>query len=147
MRNHRELAPPAARRWKALAGCALSFGLAAAQSAAAADKDLSGVYEMKGKGVAADDTPYAGTCKLQAHGTYYEVSCLNIAANHTYIGKGMVTGDRFSLVIGDMLSGDHGQLYSGEYLVVYKIAADGSMRGQWVHILSESTGEETLTPK
>ena len=30
---------------------------------------------------------------------------------------------------------------------IYRVAADGSMKGRWVHALSGAHGEETLTPK
>jgi len=52
-----------------------------------------------------------------------------------------------SIVIGDVLKGDHSNAYYGEYLVVYRVATDGNMKGRWVHALSGAHGEETLTVK
>lgn len=134
MRHHRFL------------GVALAI-IAAPNVAMAAQRDLSGLYTMQGKSADADDSPYSGTCTLKAQGDYYDVSCFNAAAKHTYVGRGIAMGDQFSILIGDVLRGDHEMVYKGEYLVVYKIAADGSLKGQWVHALADSHGEETLTPK
>ncbi|MDI1266126.1 MAG: hypothetical protein PS018_23020 [bacterium] len=116
--------------------------------AAASDRrDLSGEYVMAGKGVGEDDRAYAGTCSIKAVETLYEVSCFNADTRHTYIGKGIGHGDQFSTVIGDLLKGDHSSVYVGEYLVTYRVAADGGMKGRWVHAQSGAQGEETLTPK
>jgi hypothetical protein len=116
-------------------------------SAAAEQKDLSGEYVMAGKGVGENDRAYVGTCTFKLVATLYEVSCFNSDTVHTYSGKGIAIGDQFSTVIGDLLKGDHSSVYAGEYLVVYRVAADGSMKGRWVHALSGAHGEETLTPK
>ena len=116
-------------------------------SAIAAPRDLLGLYTMAGKSADADDSPYSGTCTLKAQADYYDVSCFNTAAKHTYVGRGMMVGDQFSILIGDVLRGDHEIVYKGEYLVVYKLAADGSLKGHWVHAIADSHGEETLTPK
>jgi hypothetical protein len=114
---------------------------------AAEQHDLSGEYVMAGKGVGANDSPYVGTCTLKAVDTLYDVSCFNSDTRHTYSGKGIGLDDQFSLVIGDVLKGDHSSAYYGEYLVVYRVAADGNMKGRWVHVLSGTHGEETLTLK
>jgi hypothetical protein len=116
-------------------------------SAAAEQKDLSGEYVMAGKGVGENDRAYVGTCTFKAVETLYDVSCFNSDTRHTYSGKGIAIGDQLSTVIGDELKGDHSSVYAGEYLVVYRVAADGSMKGRWVHALSGAHGEETLTPK
>lgn len=113
---------------------------------AAEPRDLSGEYVMKGKGVGENDSAYAGTCTLKSVETLYDVSCFNADTKHTYSGKGIALGDQFSMVIGDVLKGDHSSVYVGEYLVVYRASPDGSMRGRWVHALSGASGEETLTP-
>jgi hypothetical protein len=116
-------------------------------SAAAEQKDLSGEYVMAGKGVGENDRAYVGTCTFKAMETLYDVSCFNSDTRHTYSGKGIAIGDQLSTVIGDELKGDHSSVYAGEYLVVCRVAADGSMKGRWVHALSGAHGEETLTPK
>ena len=78
----------------------------------------------------------------------YEVSCFNSDTRHTYVGKGIRLGDQFSTVIGDLLKGDHAAaVYAGEYLVVYQLSPDNSMKGRWVHMTSGAHGAETLTPK
>src|SRR5215207_3809044 len=118
-----------------------------ALAAAAEQKDLSGEYVMAGKGVGENDRAYVGTCTFKLMQTLYEVACFNSDTRHTYSGKGVAIGDQFSTVIGDLLKGDHSSVYAGEYLVVYRVAADGSMKGRWVHALSGAHGEETLTPK
>jgi hypothetical protein len=115
--------------------------------AQAEQPDLSGEYVMAGKGVGENDLAYVGTCTLKAVDTLYEVSCFNSDTSHTYVGKGIRLGDQLSTVIGDLLKGDHSSVYAGEYLVVYRANADGSLKGRWVHALSGAHGEETLTPK
>ena len=127
---------------------ALAAVLFLASSAQAAEpRDLSGDYVMKGKGVQAEDRAYSGTCAFKAEGTLYDVSCFNSDTRHTYSGKGLALGDQFSIVIGDLLKGDHQNAYVGEYLVVYRVSSDGSLAGRWVHALSGAHGNETLTPK
>ena len=117
-------------------------------SAQAAEKDLSGEYVMSGKGVGENDLAYVGTCSLKAVESLYEISCFNSDTRHTYVGKGIRLGDQFSTVIGDLLKGDHSAaVYSGEYLVVYQLSPDNSMKGRWVHLTSGAHGVETLTPK
>jgi hypothetical protein len=120
-------------------------GLAYAQGAEL--RDFTGEYLMSGKGAGENDAPYVGTCTLKAANTLYDVSCFNADTKHTYSGKGIGLGDQLSTVIGDLLQGDHAVVYAGEYLVVYRPAADGSLKGRWVHALSGAQGEETLTPK
>ena len=109
---------------------------------------MSGEYIMSGKGVGENDRAYIGTCSLKAADTIYEVSCFNSDTRHTYSGKGVLLGDQLSTVIGDTLRGDHAAaVYAGEYLVVYRLSPDNSMKGRWVHMTSGAHGEETLTPK
>jgi len=131
--------------WRNAAAAALCFGLFV--PAQAEPRDLSGEYVMAGKGVGESDLAYVGTCSLKAVDSLYEVACFNSDTKHTYVGKGIRLGDQFSTVIGDVLKGDHNAVYAGEYLVVYRTAADGSLKGRWVHALSGAHGEETLTPK
>ena len=114
---------------------------------AAEPRDMSGDYVMKGKGVQAEDRAYSGTCSFKAEGALYDVSCFNSDTRHTYSGKGLALGDQFSIVIGDLLKGDHSSAYVGEYLVVYRVASDGVLTGRWVHAASGAHGEEVLTPK
>ena len=127
------------------AAAALWIGLLV--PAEAEQGDLSGEYVMAGKGVGENDLAYVGTCTLKAVDTLYEVSCFNSDTRHTYVGKGIRLGDQLSTVIGHLLKGDHSSVYAGEYLVVYRANADGSLKGRWVHALSGAHGEETLTPK
>ena len=117
-------------------------------SARAQPQDLSGEYVMAGKGVGENDIAYVGTCTLKAVESLYEVSCFNSDTRHTYVGKGVRLGDQFSTVIWAVLKGDHASaVYAGEYLVVYRLSPDSSMKGRWVHMTSGAHGEETLTPK
>jgi hypothetical protein len=129
--------------WVARLGAAGLMFLPALATAA----DLSGEYVMAGKGVGENDSPYVGTCTLKAVDTLYEVSCFNADTRHTYTGKGIALDDQLSTVIGDLLKGDHSAVYAGEYLVTYRVTADGGMKGRWVHAQSGAHGEETLTPK
>jgi hypothetical protein len=131
--------------WRCAAAAALSLGLLV--PAQAEQRDLSGEYVMSGKGAGENDLVYVGTCTLKAVESLYEVSCFNSDTRHTYVGKGIGLGDQFSTVIGDLMKGDHSSVYAGEYLVVYRANADGSLKGRWVHALSGAYGEETLTPK
>lgn len=132
--------------WKCVAAAALSF--ASLVPAVAEQRDLSGEYVMSGKGVGENDRPYVGTCTLKAVDTIYEVSCFNSDTRHTYSGKGVLLGEQFSTVIGDMLKGDHSAaVYAGEYLVVYRLSPNNGMKGRWVHMTSGAHGEETLTPR
>lgn len=134
-------------RW-GISGAVLFVASLIGSVAHAADqRDLSGEYVMAGKGVGEGDTAYIGTCTLKADDTLYEVSCFNSDTRHTYTGRGIALGDQLSTVIGDVLKGDHSRVYAGEYLVMYRVAADGSMKGRWVHALSGTHGDETLTPK
>jgi hypothetical protein len=125
----------------------VAAGLIVSPVRASDQRDLSGEYVMAGKGVGENDAAYVGTCTLKAVGTLYDVSCFNADTRHTYSGKGIGTGDQLSTVIGDVLKGDHQSAYIGEYLVTYRVAEDGSMKGRWVHALSGAHGDETLTPK
>lgn len=132
--------------WVGVAAAAL--GLTFCFSAQAEQRDLSGEYIMSGKGVSENDAAYVGTCTLKAVESLYEVLCFNSDTRHTYVGKGIRLGDQLSTVIGDLLKGDHAAaLYAGEYLVVYRLSPDNSMKGRWVHMTSGAHGEETLTPK
>ena len=132
--------------WKGAAAAALL--ISSIVSARAQPQDLSGEYVMAGKGVGDNDIAYVGTCTLKAVESIYEVSCFNSDTKHTYIGKGVRLGDQFSTVIGDLLKGDHAAaVYAGEYLVVYQLSPDNSMKGRWVHMTSGAHGAETLTPK
>lgn len=121
--------------------------LLAAGGAFAAEIDFSGEYVMRGKGFAANDTAYQGTCSLQRQADVYQVSCYNQDTRHTYTGKGLATGDTLAIFIGDLLVGDHNRSFAGEYLVVYRRLPDGSLAGTWVHSETESAGSETLTPR
>jgi len=94
--------------------------------------DLTGTYVMEGRMDGPRGAAYKGECELRQNGAYYQVFCVN--GNDRYTGKGMVSGETFSL-------------YLGEYLLVYRIAPDRRLAGTWVHIASDATGKETLTPK
>jgi hypothetical protein len=107
---------------------------------------LAGDYVMRGKGFGSNDSAYEGTCSLRGDGLIYEVSCFNQATRHTYVGRGLVAGDTFSITIGDMLRGDHGGVFAGEYLVVYKRRPNGLLEGTWSETRGGSAGTETLTP-
>lgn len=102
--------------------------------AAAAEMDISGDYAMKGTSLINKGPGYAGNCTLKPQGKVYDVNCVNTGSGDKYVGKGIVRGDHFSL-------------YLGEYLVVYKIGADGKLVGNWAHARSQDYGEEILTPK
>lgn len=102
--------------------------------AAAADKSIAGDYAMKGTSLINTGPGYSGDCTLKANGKIYDVNCVNAGSGDKYVGKGIVRGDHFSL-------------YLGEYLVVYRIEADGRLVGNWAHSRSSDYGEETLTPK
>lgn len=107
---------------------------------------LAGDYVMAGKGHDPRDSAYSGTCSLRGSGNAYEVSCFNRDTRHTYVGKGLASGDTLSIFIGDRLRGDHGGVFVGEYLVVYRLRPDGVLDGTWVHADSAAAGNETLTP-
>jgi hypothetical protein len=107
--------------------------------------DLAGEYVMRGKGFGANDTPYEGTCSLRGDGPILEVSCFNESTRHTYVGRGLAQGDSLSITIGDLLSGDHGGLFVGEYLVVYRRGPNGLLEGTWVATRGGASGSETLT--
>ncbi len=107
---------------------------------------LAGDYEMRGKGFGPNDSAYEGTCALRGNGPIYEVSCFNQATRHTYIGRGLAAGDTLSITIGDMLRGDHGGVFAGEYLVVYKRKPNGLLEGTWTETRGGAAGTEALTP-
>jgi len=105
-----------------------------ASSAIGAEREISGDYAMKGKSLSGGGPGYAGTCTLKRNEKVYQVNCVNTGSGDKYVGKGIVRDDMFSL-------------YLGEYLVVYRIEADGTLNGNWAHARSDDYGEEILTPK
>ena len=107
---------------------------------------LAGDYVMRGKGFNPSDSAYEGTCSLRGDGPVYEVSCFNQATRHTYVGRGLAVGNTFSVTIGDMLRGDHGGVFAGEYLVVYMRKPNGLLEGTWTETRGSAAGTETLTP-
>jgi len=121
--------------------------IALTASSQALGADFAGEYAMKGRGDAANDSAYSGTCILKQLGKGYEVSCLNVDTNHTYVGRGLATGNVLAIMIGDRLTGDHGAVYEGEYLVVFERKDDGNLVGRWIDALSGHQGNETLTLK
>jgi len=133
------------RTWP-LCACLLALALSTGTAAALETPDFSGNYRMEGKGFGANDSAYRGTCKLVLEEAVYAVSCYNEDTRHTYVGKGLASGDTLSIFIGDELRGDHNSIFTGEYLVVYRRAADGSLTGTWVYAQGPAAGSETLTP-
>jgi len=111
---------------------------------AADDIDYTGEYTMQGKGFGANDSAYSGTCSLQRENQGYRVSCFNRDTRHTYVGKGLARGDTLAVFIGDVLQGDHNDIYAGEYLVLYQRKPDGTLTGTWLHTKSQFAGRETL---
>ena len=133
-------------RTRPLCAGLLALALSTGPAAALEMPDLSGTYRMEGKGFGPNDSAYGGTCKLALEGAVYAVSCYNEDTRHTYVGKGLATGETLSIFIGDELKGDHNSVFAGEYLVVYRRAADGSLTGTWVYAQGPAGGSETLTP-
>lgn len=109
-------------------------------------RDFSGNYTMAGKGSGPLDSAYVGTCRISTAGSVYDVSCFNADTRHTYVGKGLAQGDTLAIFIGDTLRGDHNSVFTGEYLVLYRVRTDGVLEGTWVHAGSPGAGAETLTP-
>ena len=126
--------------------CACLFPLVLSPAFAEDVADLSGAYRMEGKGFGPSDSAYRGTCELNLQGSVYAVSCYNEDTRHTYVGKGLATGETLSIFIGDELRGDHNSVFTGEYLVVYRRSADGSLTGNWIYAQGPAAGSETLTP-
>ena len=133
-------------RTRSLYACLLALTLSPGSAAALEMPDLSGNYRMEGKGFGPNDSAYRGTCKLVLQGAVYAVSCYNEDTRHTYVGKGLASGETLSIFIGDELKGDHNSVFTGEYLVVYRRSDDGSLAGTWVYAEGPVTGSETLTP-
>jgi hypothetical protein len=127
----------------ALAVLAAGFG---GPAGAEQSSVLAGDYVMRGRGFGPHDSAYEGTCSLRGDGPVYEVSCFNQATRHTYAGRGLAVGDTLSITIGDMLRGDHGGVFAGEYLVVYKRRQNGLLEGTWTDTRGGAAGAETLTP-
>lgn len=121
-------------------------GAALASGSESPVRKFSGDYEMAGKGSGPRDSAYAGTCKISVAGEGYDVSCFNADTRHTYVGKGLAHGNTLAIFIGDTLRGDHNSVFTGEYLVLYRVRADGALEGTWVHTGSPAFGAETLTP-
>jgi hypothetical protein len=126
--------------------CLLALSLSCGPTAALEASDLSGNYRMEGKGFGPNDSAYHGTCKLVLQDAVYAVSCYNADTRHTYVGKGLASGETLSVFIGDELKGDHNSIFTGEYLVVYRRSDDGSLTGTWVYAQGPAAGSETLTP-
>jgi hypothetical protein len=133
-------------RARSLCASVLALVLSSGTAAALETPDLSGNYRMEGKGFGPNDSAYRGTCKLVLEGTVYAVSCYNEDTRHTYVGKGLASGETLSVFIGDELRGDHNSIFTGEYLVVYRRSADGSLSGTWIYAQGPAAGSETLTP-
>ena len=133
-------------RARQLCACLFALILSSGTAAALEAPDFSGSYRMEGKGFGPDDSAYRGTCKLALQGAVYVVSCYNEDTRHTYVGKGLATGETLSIFIGDELKGDHNSVFTGEYLVVYRRSANGSLTGTWVYAQGLAAGSETLTP-
>lgn len=132
------------------AGLTFVCAMAAAGAAMAQDSaapNYAGEYVMAGKGFGEADSAYAGTCSITPAKDAYAVSCFNQDTRHTYVGKGLGVGDAFSVFIGDVLKGDHREIFAGEYLVIYKRNEAGVLTGVWTHAESAAAGAETLTPK
>jgi hypothetical protein len=133
-------------RIRTLCSSLLALALSTETAAALESPDFSGNYRMEGRGYGPNDSAYHGTCQLALQGAVYAVSCYNEDTRHTYVGKGLATGDTLSIFIGDELRGDHNSVFTGEYLVVYRRSADGSLTGNWVYAQGPAAGSETLTP-
>jgi hypothetical protein len=126
---------------------ALGFSAICVAGAAAAEAPpLAGEYGMQGRGFAPTDSPYQGTCSLRGDGPAYEVSCFNADTRHTYVGRGLADGDTLAIFIGDSLRGDHGGVFAGEYLGLYRRQSNGVLDGTWIAAASGAAGRETLTP-
>lgn len=118
-------------------GLGLIFAIAAGigvPAAQGAQDNLSGTYEMSGISLKPDSPAYAGECKLELKGEVYDVDCINAGSLDRNKGKGLRRSEQFSL-------------YLGEYLVVYRIGADGTLDGNWAHAESNDYGKETLKPR
>lgn len=126
-----------------MAAAAFHSGVVAAADGGAG-VNFAGDYRMQGKGFGRNDRPYEGTCSLSGDGPAYRVSCYNNETQHTYSGRGLANGDTLAINIGDYLQGDHGGVFVGEYLAVYRRKADGVLEGIWVHS-SGAGGSESLT--
>jgi hypothetical protein len=133
-------------RARSLCACLLALALPSGPAVALEAPDLSGNYRMEGKGFGPNDSAYRGTCKLVLKDAVYAVSCYNEDTRHTYVGKGLASGETLSVFIGDELKGDHNSVFTGEYLVVYRRSNDGSLMGTWVYAQGPAAGSETLTP-
>ncbi len=110
------------------------FSALTSATAFAAERDISGTYAMSGTSLRPNSTAYAGVCKLVKAATVYKVNCINTGSADKYAGKGILTGELFSL-------------YLGEYLVVYNLKPDGELDGKWAHARSDDFGKEVLKPK
>ncbi len=128
-----------------LLSVAFAAGLAGAASAGQSG-GFAGEYLMRGQGFGPGDAAYQGTCSLGGDGPVYEVSCFNEATRHTYVGRGLAAGDTLAIAIGDMLRGDHGAVFVGEYLVIYERKSNGRLEGTWTGTRGSTAGTETLTP-
>jgi hypothetical protein len=133
------------RALSALSALALLTG-GASSSAAGEAQAFAGDYRMQGRGFAPQDSPYEGRCTLRGDGPNYDVSCFNADTRHTYVGRGLASGDGLAIFIGDTLRGDHRALFVGEYLILYRRTGDGTLEGTWLDMQGRAAGRETLTP-
>ena len=100
-------------RARSLCACLLALALPPGTAAALEAPNLSGNYRMEGKGFGSNDSAYRGTCKMVLEGAVYAVSCYNEDTRHTYVGKGLASGETLSVFIGDELKGDNNSIFTG----------------------------------
>jgi hypothetical protein len=112
----------------------LALGLFAALTLPAAAQSIGGQYTTQGTNL--DGSPYSGSAEITLTS---ETTCEIKWATGSTEASGICMRNDGSFAAGYELNGEIG-------LVIYKIAADGTLSGLWTVAGKEGNGTEVLTP-
>lgn len=106
--------------------------------AAAAERSISGQYEVQGRGFGQQGQPYKGVATVEKAGAAYKVTWQ--VGRDRYIGTGLLEGDAFAVVYGTAgTSAPPG-------LVLYRIQPDGSLLGSYTSLGATQVAPEAWLP-
>jgi hypothetical protein len=115
---------------RSIAAVAVLACVLSAAVPAAAQPDLSGVYDTAGTNP--DGSAYSGETEIARTGEAYRVVQ---RVGSTAQGTGLVSGDVLAVSFPD-----------AGWVAAYRIRPDGTLEGVWVQSGGSALGRETLTP-